>query len=84
MLKDIVKVYKVELLIVDHDGIGSEEICTVLENTKYPNWCIYPEVMNMDRREIEWSDDHPINKSHTRDAAYQRLFGPNEVLDSPK
>jgi hypothetical protein len=31
------KVYKVELLIIDHDGLGQDEITSVIENTRYPN-----------------------------------------------
>jgi hypothetical protein len=41
------KAYKLEVLIVDHDEVGEEGIVSVLQNTKYPNWCISPEVKSV-------------------------------------
>ena len=56
------KAYKVELIIIDHDEIGGTEIKNVIEWTKYPNWCIYPQVLKVIEYEIgEWSDNHPLN-----------------------
>ncbi len=34
------KAYKVEILIVDHDKVGEEDIKSLIENAKYPNYCI--------------------------------------------
>ena len=68
------KVYKLEILVIDHDGIGHDEVRSVLENQRYPNHCIYPEVKSIDIREIEWRDDHPLNRTATADAAYRELF----------
>lgn len=69
------KAFKVELLIIDHDGLGAEQIKDVLENTKYPNWCISPEVMDVDERDIgEWHDGHPLNLLSKREAEYRLLF----------
>lgn len=71
-----VKVYKVELMIVDCDGIGAEGIKEELEDTEYANHCISPEVMSCESRDIgEWSDSHPLNLLDLRDAEYRRLFG---------
>jgi hypothetical protein len=73
------KVYKVTLLIIDNDEIGGNEIKSTLENTRYPNRCISPEVKEIVEREIcEWSDDHPLNNIHTSDAEYRRLFEDKE------
>lgn len=70
------KVYKIELMIIDHDEIGEEEIIEILENTRYPNRCISPDVKKIESRDIgEWSDDHPLNFCSTQDAEYKRLFG---------
>ena len=41
----MVKVHRVEVLIVDFDDLGAEEIGVVLENTRYPNRCISPSVI---------------------------------------
>lgn len=69
------KVYKVELMVIDFDEIGEQEIRDVLEHTKYPNRCIHPEVKGIESRDIgEWNDDHPMNQVATCDAEYQRLF----------
>lgn len=70
------KAHKVELLIVDHDGLGSQEITDVIENIKYPNWCIYPEVKSVETKDIgEWNDDHALNQlGEESDKFYQKLF----------
>lgn len=68
------KVYKVELLIVDHDGIGMQEVCDVIENESYPNHCIAPRVMAIEARDVVFTDDHPLNSGSTSRAEFQRLF----------
>lgn len=69
------KAYKIEILIIDHDEVGEEEIKNVLETTKFPNWCIDPEVKNIKSADIgEWTDDHPLNKAGTCERVYQDLF----------
>ena len=69
------KVYKVEIFIVDHDQLGADEIRDVIENARYPNHCIYPDVKSIIEKDIgEWSDDNPLNKPSTADAEYKRLF----------
>jgi hypothetical protein len=71
------KVYKVELLIIDFDEIGPEEIKDVMENVHYPNHCISPDVKSIIGKDIgEWDDDNPLNKHDTQDAEYCRLFPP--------
>lgn len=70
------KVYKITLLVVDHDALGAAEVKSVIENTNYPNSCIAPTVIGTDTREVAWSDDHPLNNSKTERADFQRLFGP--------
>lgn len=69
------KVYKVEILVIDHDGIGPEGIKDEFENTKYGNRCMYPDVMDIQEREIgEWHDDHPLNFADKQKEEYERLF----------
>lgn len=70
------KVYKVELLIIDFDQLGPDGIKSAIENTRYPNHCISPKVKSTEERDIgEWSDDNPLNFRDTCDAEYRRLFG---------
>jgi hypothetical protein len=68
------KVHRLEVLVIDHDNLGQEEVISVIENTKYPNWCIYPDVKAITTREVEWSEDHPLNRTATADQAYRELF----------
>ena len=41
------KVYKVELLIIDHDDIGPQAVKDELEVSVYSNHCIHPQVMDI-------------------------------------
>lgn len=68
------RVYKVELLVVDFDGLGEDGITDVIECTKYPNRCIHPQVKDIQSREVDWNDDHPLNDSKTCDEAFEKLF----------
>lgn len=69
------KAYKVEILVIDYDGLGSDEIKNVLENTKYPNRCMYLAVKHIQSRDIgECDDGHPLNLTSKQDQEYKRLF----------
>lgn len=69
------KVHRIVLCIVDHDEVGGEEAGQIIQNQKYPNYCIYPMVQSVETVDIgEWSDDHPLNKSATSRAEFDRLF----------
>lgn len=68
------KIHRVVLLIVDSDDIGAESVADVIENARYPNHCIGPSVMRIDTREVEWSDEHPLNQSDTSQKAFEELF----------
>lgn len=75
------KSYKIELLINDHDEVGAEEIKTILEEQKYPNWCIAPLVADVKEADIgEWSDEHPFNKRDQFKAHMDKVF-PNEYKE---
>ena len=68
------KVYRLTVLVVDHDDIGAQEVKDVLENARYPNRCMSPEVLEIETREVEWTDEHPLNYRASRDAAARELF----------
>ncbi len=68
------KVYKVTLLIVDADDIGPSGAREVIENARYPNRCIAPQVMEVETREVAWTDEHPLNRHDTQRAAFDDLF----------
>lgn len=69
------KAHKVTLLIIDLDKVGAEDIKIILENQKFPNRCISPDVKAIETVEIgEWSDEHPLNQHETAEEEYRRLF----------
>lgn len=72
----MMKVHKLEVIIVDHDGIGAESAKLVIENANYPNDCIMPSVLSIETRDIgEWTDDNPLNFSGDIERAeIERLF----------
>ncbi len=71
------KAYKVTLLIVDSmDEVDADDIRHVIENARYSNHCISPNVQAIEERDLgEWDDRLPINITAQRDAEYRRLFG---------
>ncbi len=70
------KVHKVVLMVVDSDDIGAESVTEVIENARYPNHCIGPNVMSIETTEVEWTDDHPLNRNATLHKAFDQLFPP--------
>ena len=71
------KVHLITLVVVDHDDIGAACVTEVLENVNYPNDCIAPHVLETESREVEWSDDHPLNRNATFEREVARLFDPH-------
>lgn len=71
---DSTNVYRIVLLVVDHDQCGADGVIDSIENARFPNRCISPSVMSIDTRVVQWSDDHPLNKTSTHRAEFRRLF----------
>lgn len=71
-----VMVHKVTILIVDHDAVGRtpDGIRNVIENTRCPNHCIAPHVMQVETVGVKWSDEHPLNNYDTQREEFERLF----------
>ena len=63
-------IYKVELLVVDTEEMGEEQIRCEFENMRFIN----AEVKKIESRKVEWTDEHPLNKSETCEEAYRKLF----------
>ncbi len=73
------RAFKIELLILDFDDIGADEIESVLEQTRYPNRSIKPDVMLIQSADIgEWHDDHPLNTVPISNRAYIPIAWENE------
>lgn len=69
-----IQVHKVELMVIDFDGVGETNIREIIENANYPNDCIHPHVKRVESRSVTWTDDHPLNKHDTADETYRKLF----------
>lgn len=71
------KVYKLEVVVIDFDEVGEEGIKHMLENVNFPKDCLSPHVRKIACAEIgEWSDDHPLKKRSTFDDEIDNLFNP--------
>lgn len=71
------KVYKITLMVVDHNRLGPDALVEEIENVRYPNRCILcPAVIGIEDRDIgEWQDDNPLNYLGKRKGEFERLFG---------
>lgn len=68
-------VYKVELMVMDFDNIGRDEVIELLENTRYPNRCISPTVAHVEQRVVDnWTDNHPLNNTSSHISEFHKLF----------
>lgn len=68
------KVHRITLYVIDHDGVGADGCKVTLENANYPNDCIWPHVISVQTAEIgEFHDDHPLNKPGAA-AEVERIF----------
>ena len=68
------KVHRVTILIVNHDDLDENQLAQAIEDTNYPNDCIDPMVLEIETRETEWRDDHPLNKARSMFSAVTELF----------
>ena len=70
------KVYKVTLLVIDHDKMGAKGIKENLENEEYTN----PTVMDIESVDIgEWDDSHPLNSVRGMKAEFNKLFNKKDA-----
>ncbi len=68
------KVYRVVLMVVGDDDLDPSAVCSELENAHYSNHCMTPSVMQIDAREVEWTDNHPLNLRSTQKMSFDALF----------
>jgi len=74
------KAFKVEVLVLDFENYGKEQIELMLGNVR-GLMCNVHDIQVADIG--EWDDEHPLNNRTTQDAEFQRLFpgiSPNEDL----
>jgi hypothetical protein len=71
-----VKAYKLELLVIDFENYGEEELKMLAMNARG----LDPTVISIEGRDIgEWTDDHPLNNRRTAKAEFKRLFTPSSA-----
>ena len=68
------EIHKVTIMVADHDELGADGVRSALENSRYPNRCINPQVTSVETVEIEWSDGHALNKFAGWEDEFARLF----------
>lgn len=69
------RVYKIELMVIDFDDVAADDVKSIIENSHYPNRCISPKVVDIQATDCgEWSDDHKLNSRNTWLEEYDRLF----------
>lgn len=71
-----VRVYKMEVMVIDHDKLGADRARSALENARFPNRCMAPKVVALEERTVPWSDDHALNQRDSWRPAYEVLFKP--------
>jgi hypothetical protein len=64
------KVYLMQVLVVDVNNMGEECIRENLEYVRH----VSPQILNCFVREVDWHDDHPLNKLETKRQAVNALF----------
>lgn len=65
------KAYKLEVLIIDFENQGINEVTQEIQNMRYA----HAKVVSHREADIgQWHDDHPLNKTPTANAEYERLF----------
>lgn len=77
------KAVKVEIVVIDFEGVGAEDIAVTLANNKY----CHGMVLSTQTADIgPWDDDHPLNQRATWKAEAERIFSQEAdalVKDSP-
>lgn len=72
--------YKLEILVIDFDGVGKDGIRDMIAHARYPNHAISPSVESIEVRDIgAWHDSHPLNNRNTASAEFKRLFAVSAI-----
>lgn len=71
------KAHRLIITIIDTDDLGAEEVSAVIENNRYPNHCIAPQVQQIDTFDVgPWNDEHPLNQRKTHVLNYLNMQTP--------
>lgn len=64
------KVYKIIISVVDLDNMGADDIKHLIENARYIN----PSVISMEVKDIDWCDEHPLNRRDLFEETFKQIF----------
>jgi hypothetical protein len=64
------KIYKLEVSVIDFERQSLADVIYSIEHNKY----LSVKVIGHDVREVDWSDDYPLNKSTTSRETFRELF----------
>lgn len=73
-MSDQIKVFKVTLCVVDLEEWGREEVLRAIEGGGDHSGCTLVSVHGVEEREVDWTDDHPLNY-RDKGEAFRALFG---------
>ena len=70
---DMSAIHKVTLIVMSLNGYcdTEQDVRGLLENLRHPEFVT---VIDVETKQVEWSDDHPLNGVDTQDAAIKELF----------
>lgn len=68
------KVYKLEVLIMDADVDTIEEAKSIIDDTRYPNHVRVEAITCREANIGEWHDEHPLNYTNSTKKEMNRLF----------
>ena len=67
------KVYKLEVLIIDEDVESIKDAIDIIDATRYPNHT-YVTAVSCIEADVDWHDDHPLNFGETMKQEMDRIF----------
>ena len=77
------EVHKLEVYVYDFDGIGIDNVKRVIEDHRYPNRCLHPEVLGWETRKLyDWNEDHYLNKRENRFLVKDLFSDTTEIEDN--
>ena len=68
------KVYKLEVLIIDSEVVSKKEAKSIIANTNYPNHINVAAITCQEAEIGEWTDDNALNYSDKIENEMNRLF----------
>lgn len=75
------KVYKLEVMIIDQDVDSIEDAIYIIDETRYPNHINVKAITCKEADIGEWDDDNPLNDPDTTKQEMDKLFPMSKTLE---